>query len=149
MTHGHKDRNVTLRLPEACRSIVLDGESLPIAADGRLETDAGTAAALEAHGAVPWHDEPQAGDIATLSREQLIDLFMARTLGAVKAQDTETIRTSLLEGEDEAPAPVTRDDIAQMSRAAVLSFLRARDVAAPGNASLVELRTRALDALGA
>ena len=141
------DTKIRLRVPDACRAITLGGEPLPIDADGSLETDAATAAALEAHGAVAWQDEPVAAEIAALPREKLVDLFMARTLAAVKAQDTETIRASLLDEEAASPPPITRDDVARMNRAAVLSFLRERDVMPPDGASLAELRACAVETL--
>jgi hypothetical protein len=151
MTDKHQDTTFKLRLPDACRSITLDGKALPIEPDGSLETDGATAAALAAHGAVPWQEDVSSDDIATLSREKLVDLFLARTLDALKAQETETIRSSLLEVEaDDAPSPpVTRDMIAKMTRTSVLVFLRDRDVAMPTGASLAELRARAVETLDA
>ena len=141
---------VKLRVPDGCRAITIDGVAVPIAADGSLETDGATAAALEAHGAEPWRDEPQAAEIATMPRDALVELFMARTRAALNAQDTDTIRASLSDGDEEPASPsVTRDDIAGMNRAAVTAFLRDRRCEAPSSASLAELRQRAVDALGA
>ena len=149
MTGTKAETKIRLRVPDDCRAITLGGEPLPIDADGSLETDAATATALEAHGAVAWQDDPPAAEIAMLPREKLVDLFMARMLAAVKAQDTETIRASLLDGEADTRPPVTRDEVARMNRAAVLSFLRERDVVPPDGASLTELRGCAVETLEA
>lgn len=141
-----RSTEVRLRVPDDCRGISVGGELLPIQADGSLHTDATTAASLEAHGAVPWQDTAP-NDPATMSRDALIDFFMARTRAALTDQDTETIRASLVGAADEEPPAPTRDDIAGMNRAEVLAFLQDREVQAPSNASLTDLRTRAVATL--
>ncbi len=71
----------------------------------------------------------------------------------MNAQDTETIRASLIDGDteeadDPSPPAVSRDDVARMNRGAVQAFLRERDVTVRPDATLADLRALAVEALG-
>lgn len=138
-----------LRAPESFAGLTIEGRGVDIAKDGSYHADHRDIATLRAHGFTDWHDHPGAGgDIATMTKSQLIEAMIAKGRAELEKMDVERLREGLrdapLAEDDHEPsaadlaaadaklkesAPVTEDQVATMTRPELFAFLKARNVA--------------------
>lgn len=95
-----------LRAPEGCASICHEGQIFIVEADGSIEVKTAMAAALAAHGFVPWDGaanmSAESGgaeevDIEALNRAGLFAFLRANGIRAVPRDTNETLRAAARE----------------------------------------------------
>lgn len=148
-----------LRVPAGCGAVSHMGRTLEIAEDQSVEVDEAGWAILSAHGFRPWEETREPGDIAAMSREELIVGVMNATLRALETMGAEEIRSRLIACEasvlpfertsDAVTAPVDSDieAISTLSRQGLFAFLKTKGVSASLPITNEELRALARQAM--